>query len=46
VKLIGWELLSFGIATCVGSMLELPNFISLEQGMQSLDRILDHIKRR
>jgi len=46
VKLIGWELMSFGITTCVGSMLELPNFISLEQGMQSIDRILDYITRR
>jgi len=46
VKLIGWELMSFGIATCVGSMLELPDFISLEQGMQSIERILDFIQKR
>ena len=44
--LIAWELMSFGIATFLGSMLELPKFISLEQGLSSINRALDSIRKR
>lgn len=41
---VGWEMMSFGITMFVVSMLEMPNFISLEQGLRSVDRMLDSIK--
>ena len=42
--LVGWELMSFGITTLVGSMLEMPDFIRLEQGLDAIERMLDSIK--
>ena len=44
VMLAGWQLMSFLLATFLGGMLELPNFISLEQGLRSVDLILDSLK--
>lgn len=43
--LVGWELMSLQITTIVGSMVEIPRFISLEQGLKAVDHILDSIKK-
>ena len=44
VVMVGWQLMSFEIVTFLGSMLDLPNFITLEQGLRSVDLILNSIK--
>lgn len=43
-KLIGWVLMSYGITTFIGIMLDMPNFISLEEGMQSVEYTLETIR--
>jgi AcrR family transcriptional regulator len=43
--MVGWQLMSFEIVTFLGSMLELPNFITMEQGLQSVELILESIKK-
>lgn len=44
--LIGWKFMSFGMATFVGCMLELPHVITLQQGLCLVARVLDSIKNR
>jgi len=45
VMMVGWQLMSFEIVTFLGGMLQLPNFITLEQGLRSVDLILNSIKK-
>jgi len=42
--MVGWQLMSFELATFLGGMLDLPNFITLEQGLKSVDLVLNSIK--
>ena len=44
VMMVGWQLMSFELATFLGGMLQVPNFITLEQGLRSVDLILNSIK--
>lgn len=44
-KMVGWQLMSFELATFLGGMLQLSNFITLEQGLKSVDLILNSIKK-
>lgn len=41
--LVGWEIMSLQLTTIIGSMVELPQFISFEQGSRALDLILGEI---
>lgn len=45
-KQIAWEIMSLQLAATVGSMTQVPNFVTIEEGLNSLDRILDSIKNK
>lgn len=45
VTVVAWEIASLGIALNIGIMLEMPNFLSLEQALSAVDNILLTIKK-
>jgi len=45
VTVVAWEIASLGIALNIGIMLEMPNFLSMEQALSAVERILQTIKK-
>jgi len=45
VTVVAWEIASLGIALNIGIMLEMPNFMSMEQALSAVERILKTIKK-
>jgi len=45
VTVVAWEIASLGIALNIGIMVEMPNFLSMEQALSAVERILQAIKR-
>ena len=45
VKLVAWEILSLGLTVNISSMLEMPDFISMDQAMRAVIGILESIKK-
>lgn len=45
VTVVAWEIASLGIALNIGIMLEMPNFLSLEQALSAVDHILLTIRK-
>jgi len=45
VTVVAWEIASLGIALNIGIMLEMPNFLSLEQALGAVETILQTIKK-
>lgn len=45
VTVVAWEIASLGIALNIGIMVEMPNFLSMEQALSAVERILQTIKK-
>jgi len=45
VTVVAWEIASLGIALNIGIMLEMPNFLSMEQALGAVETILQTIKK-